>query len=42
MMGNPKTVALGNPLLKGFKRRILEFDDRPAIEADEVIVVGSF
>jgi len=41
MMGNLKTVTLGNPLLKGFKRRVLELNNLSAIKTDEVIVVAS-
>jgi len=41
MMGSLKTVTLGNPLLKGFKSRILELNDLSATEADEVVMVGS-
>jgi hypothetical protein len=42
MMGNLKTVTLGNPLLEGFKGLVLKLNNLSAIEADEVIVVGSF
>ena len=42
MMGNLKTVTLGNPLLKGFEGLVLELNNLSAIEADEVIMVGSF
>jgi len=42
MVGDLKTVTLGNPLLKGFKRRVLELNNLSAIETDEVIVVASF
>lgn len=42
MVGDLKPVTLGNPLLKGFKRWVLELNNLPAIETDEVIVVGSF
>ena len=37
-----KPVALRNSILKGFKRLVLEFNDLPAIEADQVIVMGPF
>jgi len=42
MIRNPKTVTLGNPLLKGFKSRILELNDLSAIETDKMVMVGSF
>lgn len=41
MMGDLKTVTLGNPLLKGFKSRVLELNNLSAIETDEVVVVAS-
>ena len=41
-MGDLETVTLGNPLLKGFERRVLEFNNLSAVEADQVIVVASF
>ena len=33
-------VAPGNPVLKGFKGLILEFDDLPAVEADQMVMVA--
>jgi hypothetical protein len=34
MMGDPKTVTLGNPHLKGFKSKVLELNNLSAIETD--------
>jgi hypothetical protein len=42
MMGDLETVTLGNPLLEGFKGLVLKLNNLSAIEADEVIMVGSF
>ena len=42
MVGNLKTVTLGNPLLKGLQGLVLEFEDLSAIQADQVIMVASF
>ncbi len=42
MMGNHKAIALSNPLLESLKGWILELDDFSTIQADEVIMVGSF
>ena len=35
-----KMVTLGNPVLKGFEGLVLEFDNLPAIETDQVIMVA--
>ena len=35
-----KLVALGDPVLKGFEGLILELDDLPAIETDQVVMVA--
>ena len=34
-------VTLGNPILEGFERRVLELNDLSAIETNQVIVVAS-
>jgi len=39
-MKNLETVTLGDTILKCFKGIILEFDNLPALEADQVIMVG--
>ena len=42
MMEDYKVVVLGDAILKGFKRLILEFNDPSAIETDQVIMMGPF
>ncbi len=42
MVGNLKTVTLGNPLLKGLQGLVLKFDDFSTIQADQVIMVAPF
>jgi len=39
MMGDLKSVALGNLFLKGFQRWVLEFNNLSAIKTDQVIVM---
>ena len=40
MMKNLETVTLGNAMLKRFEGFILEFNDLPTLEADQVIMVA--
>jgi hypothetical protein len=42
MIRDLKPVALRNPVLEGFKRLVLEFNDLSAIETDQVIVMVAF
>ena len=41
-MKNLKTVAFGNTVLKRLKGLILEFNNLPAIEADQMVMVAAF
>jgi hypothetical protein len=42
MMGDLKSVTLGNAILKGFKGRVLKLDNPAAIKADQVVVMAPF
>jgi hypothetical protein len=42
MVRDLKAVALGNPLLKGLKGLVLEFNNLSAIQADQMIMMASF
>jgi hypothetical protein len=42
MMGDLKSVTLGNAILKGFKGRVLKLDDPTAIKTDQVVVMAPF
>jgi hypothetical protein len=42
MIRDLKPVTLCNPVLKGLKRLVLEFNDLSAIETDQVIVMVPF
>jgi hypothetical protein len=42
MMGDLKSVTLGNAILEGFKGRVLKLDNPTAIKADQVVVMTPF
>jgi hypothetical protein len=42
MMGSLKSVTLGDSILEGLKSLILEFNNLPAVQADQMVMMPSF